>query len=127
MYLDYGSSDRITMSIITDGAASNKARQWNVRATFIECNSILRGSYFQYISLCKLFYKKPSQVSPCMTYMCTYFPSSTRRLPPILHHSNWPSKNVRISNGKPFSRPGLHSLCSFRGWIWFHCGRLTTI
>ncbi|ODM97023.1 hypothetical protein Ocin01_09656 [Orchesella cincta] len=43
MYLDYGSSDRITLSVITDGAAIPMSRLWNVRATFIECNSLLRA------------------------------------------------------------------------------------
>lgn len=43
MYFDFGSSDRITLSVITDGAAVMQARQWNVRATFIECNSLLRA------------------------------------------------------------------------------------
>ncbi|OXA63350.1 hypothetical protein Fcan01_02390 [Folsomia candida] len=43
MYLDYGSSDRITLSVITDGGGVVQARQWNVRLTYLECNSLSRG------------------------------------------------------------------------------------
>lgn len=45
MYLDYGSSDRITLSVITDGSALSSTRQWNVRVQYLECNSLSRGSF----------------------------------------------------------------------------------
>jgi len=43
MYLDYGSSDRITVSVITDGGALPQSRLWNVRIIYIDCNSLSRA------------------------------------------------------------------------------------
>ncbi|CAG7640722.1 unnamed protein product [Allacma fusca] len=43
MYLDFGSSDRLSMSMITDGAANPSARDWNVKVTYYECNAQLRA------------------------------------------------------------------------------------
>ncbi len=45
VYLDYGSSDRITLSVATDGTTDSSSRNWNVKVSYIECSSRARGEH----------------------------------------------------------------------------------
>ena len=46
VYLDFGTSKHMSLTFLTDGHQSKSQRRWNVRTSYIECNSPLAGLSF---------------------------------------------------------------------------------
>ncbi|CAG7640711.1 unnamed protein product [Allacma fusca] len=50
IYVDFGDSDKLSLSIITNGEASQNARSWNIKFTYIRCENAAPTGCLQYFT-----------------------------------------------------------------------------